>query len=73
MEDWPSIRLRSIKDFQWLIPDTADTTVTNTVCAYDRWGQEVAEGEMACTLSLPSPAQAAAAFSTCQPAMAGTD
>ncbi|XP_039216254.1 deoxyribonuclease-1-like [Crotalus tigris] len=36
VEDWPSIRLRSIKDFQWLILDTADTTVTNTVCAYDR-------------------------------------
>lgn len=36
-EDWPSIRLRSSKDFQWLIPDTADTTVTNTICAYDRW------------------------------------
>uniref|UniRef100_A0A8C6X3S4 Deoxyribonuclease n=1 Tax=Naja naja TaxID=35670 RepID=A0A8C6X3S4_NAJNA len=35
-EDWPSIRLRSSKDFQWLIPDTADTTVTNTICAYDR-------------------------------------
>ncbi|KAM3826722.1 deoxyribonuclease-1-like [Vipera latastei] len=36
LEDWPSIRLRSVKDFQWLIPDTADTTVTNTACAYDR-------------------------------------
>ncbi|XP_070811551.1 deoxyribonuclease-1-like [Pituophis catenifer annectens] len=35
-EDWPSIRLRSSKDFQWLIPDMADTTVTNTICAYDR-------------------------------------
>ncbi|KAM6424556.1 deoxyribonuclease-1-like isoform 1-T2 [Liasis olivaceus] len=35
-EDWPSIRLRTSKDFQWLIPDTADTTVTNTACAYDR-------------------------------------
>uniref|UniRef100_A0A670ZCI4 Deoxyribonuclease n=1 Tax=Pseudonaja textilis TaxID=8673 RepID=A0A670ZCI4_PSETE len=53
-EDWPSIRLRSSKDFQWLIPDTADTTVTNTACAYDRW--EAAgpffvgeEGEMAGT------------------------
>ncbi|XP_063170693.1 deoxyribonuclease-1-like isoform X2 [Candoia aspera] len=35
-QDWPTIRLRTSKDFQWLIPDTADTTVTNTACAYDR-------------------------------------
>ncbi|XP_060116704.1 deoxyribonuclease-1-like [Heteronotia binoei] len=35
-EDWPRIRLRTSSDFQWLIPDTADTTVTNTDCAYDR-------------------------------------
>ncbi|XP_053132587.1 deoxyribonuclease-1-like isoform X2 [Hemicordylus capensis] len=35
-EDWPHIRLRTSSAFQWLIPDTADTTVTNTVCAYDR-------------------------------------
>ncbi|XP_070617647.1 deoxyribonuclease-1-like isoform X3 [Erythrolamprus reginae] len=34
--DWPSIRLRSSPDFQWLIPDTVDTTVTHTICAYDR-------------------------------------
>ncbi|XP_024409067.1 deoxyribonuclease-1 [Desmodus rotundus] len=33
---WPSIRLRTIPTFQWLIPDTADTTVTPTHCAYDR-------------------------------------
>ncbi|XP_048348611.1 deoxyribonuclease-1-like [Sphaerodactylus townsendi] len=35
-EDWPHIRLRTHSNFQWLIPDTADTTVTNTNCAYDR-------------------------------------
>ncbi|XP_034988095.2 deoxyribonuclease-1 isoform X1 [Zootoca vivipara] len=35
-EDWPRIRLRTNSAFQWLIPDTADTTVTNTHCAYDR-------------------------------------
>ncbi|XP_054848918.1 deoxyribonuclease-1 [Eublepharis macularius] len=35
-EDWPNIRLRTSAEFQWLIPDTADTTVTNTDCAYDR-------------------------------------
>nr|XP_036870308.1 deoxyribonuclease-1 isoform X4 [Manis javanica] len=33
---WPSIRLRTSPAFQWLIPDTADTTVTSTHCAYDR-------------------------------------
>ncbi|EPQ11904.1 Deoxyribonuclease-1 [Myotis brandtii] len=33
---WSSIRLRTIPTFQWLIPDTADTTVTSTHCAYDR-------------------------------------
>ncbi|KAF6123970.1 deoxyribonuclease 1 [Phyllostomus discolor] len=33
---WASIRLRTIPTFQWLIPDTADTTVTPTHCAYDR-------------------------------------
>ncbi|XP_054445194.1 deoxyribonuclease-1 [Pteronotus mesoamericanus] len=33
---WASIRLRTIPAFQWLIPDTADTTVTSTHCAYDR-------------------------------------
>ncbi|CAI5791817.1 deoxyribonuclease-1-like isoform X2 [Podarcis lilfordi] len=35
-EDWPRIRLRTNSAFQWLIPDTADTTVTSTHCAYDR-------------------------------------
>ncbi|XP_009506361.2 deoxyribonuclease-1 [Phalacrocorax carbo] len=34
---WPSIRLRSLDACEWLIPDSADTTVTNTTdCAYDR-------------------------------------
>lgn len=33
---WSSIRLRTIPSFQWLIPDTADTTATPTHCAYDR-------------------------------------
>ncbi|XP_042554118.1 deoxyribonuclease-1 [Dipodomys spectabilis] len=33
---WSSIRLRTIPAFQWLIPDTADTTVSSTHCAYDR-------------------------------------
>ncbi|XP_069343116.1 deoxyribonuclease-1 isoform X3 [Eulemur rufifrons] len=33
---WPSIRLRTNSAFQWLIPDSADTTVTSTHCAYDR-------------------------------------
>ncbi|XP_074052962.1 deoxyribonuclease-1 [Macrotis lagotis] len=33
---WSSIRLRTNPSFQWLIPDTADTTVTTTTCAYDR-------------------------------------
>ncbi|XP_074136091.1 deoxyribonuclease-1 [Sminthopsis crassicaudata] len=33
---WPSIRLRTSPVFQWLIPDTTDTTVTSTDCAYDR-------------------------------------
>ncbi|KYO35949.1 deoxyribonuclease-1 isoform B [Alligator mississippiensis] len=35
-EDWASIRLRTNRAFQWLIPDSADTTVSHTVCAYDR-------------------------------------
>ncbi|XP_073916065.1 deoxyribonuclease-1 isoform X2 [Castor canadensis] len=34
--DWSSIRLRTSPIFQWLIPDTADTTVSSTHCAYDR-------------------------------------
>ncbi|XP_053411317.1 deoxyribonuclease-1 isoform X1 [Nycticebus coucang] len=33
---WPSIRLRMHSAFQWLIPDSADTTTTSTHCAYDR-------------------------------------
>ncbi|XP_003478188.1 deoxyribonuclease-1 [Cavia porcellus] len=33
---WSSIRLRTNPAFQWLIPDTADTTVTSTHCPYDR-------------------------------------
>ncbi|CAK7303634.1 DNASE1 [Vulpes lagopus] len=33
---WSSIRLRTNPAFQWLIPDTADTTSTSTRCAYDR-------------------------------------
>jgi len=34
--DWAKIRLRTDSRFLWTIPDTADTTVTNTNCAYDR-------------------------------------
>ncbi|XP_052615080.1 deoxyribonuclease-1-like 2 [Peromyscus californicus insignis] len=34
--DWGSIRLRSSEVFKWLIPDSADTTVGNSDCAYDR-------------------------------------
>ncbi|XP_065540136.1 deoxyribonuclease-1-like isoform X3 [Lathamus discolor] len=33
---WPSIRLRSLDACEWLIPDNADTTVSDTDCAYDR-------------------------------------
>uniref|UniRef100_A0A8B9CZL1 Deoxyribonuclease n=1 Tax=Anser brachyrhynchus TaxID=132585 RepID=A0A8B9CZL1_9AVES len=33
---WPSIRLRSHESCEWLIPDSADTTVGSTNCAYDR-------------------------------------
>ncbi|NXU20620.1 DNAS1 protein, partial [Pardalotus punctatus] len=34
---WPSIRLRSLHACEWLIPDSADTTVADTTdCAYDR-------------------------------------
>uniref|UniRef100_A0A8C9NES4 Deoxyribonuclease n=1 Tax=Serinus canaria TaxID=9135 RepID=A0A8C9NES4_SERCA len=33
---WPSIRLRSLRACEWLIPDSADTTVADTNCAYDR-------------------------------------
>ncbi|NXK55992.1 DNAS1 protein, partial [Chauna torquata] len=35
-EQWPAIRLRSHNSCEWLIPDSADTTVTSTDCAYDR-------------------------------------
>ncbi|KAM5227295.1 deoxyribonuclease-1-like 2 [Ctenodactylus gundi] len=34
--DWAGIRLRSSEVFKWLIPDSADTTVGNSDCAYDR-------------------------------------
>ncbi|XP_076998091.1 deoxyribonuclease-1 [Tamandua tetradactyla] len=33
---WASIRLRTDPAFHWLIPDSADTTVSATHCAYDR-------------------------------------
>ncbi|XP_048189248.1 deoxyribonuclease-1 [Perognathus longimembris pacificus] len=33
---WSSIRLRTSPAFKWLIPDSADTTVSSTHCAYDR-------------------------------------
>ncbi|NXX58790.1 DNAS1 protein, partial [Scopus umbretta] len=34
---WQSIRLRSLDACEWLIPDSADTTVADTTnCAYDR-------------------------------------
>ncbi|NWZ18517.1 DNAS1 protein, partial [Asarcornis scutulata] len=33
---WPSIRLRNLQACEWLIPDSADTTVGSTDCAYDR-------------------------------------
>ncbi|XP_072549016.1 deoxyribonuclease-1-like [Salminus brasiliensis] len=35
-KDWPNIRLYTDKSYHWLIPDTADTTVTHTTCPYDR-------------------------------------
>ncbi|XP_032462307.1 deoxyribonuclease-1-like 2 isoform X1 [Phocoena sinus] len=35
-QDWMAIRLRSSEVFKWLIPDSADTTVGNSDCAYDR-------------------------------------
>nr|BAD73858.1 deoxyribonuclease I [Triakis scyllium] len=35
--DWAHIRLRKDRQFQWLIPDSADTSTTiTTKCAYDR-------------------------------------
>ncbi|XP_055991239.1 deoxyribonuclease-1-like 2 [Sorex fumeus] len=36
VQDWAGIRLRSSEVFKWLIPDSADTTVGNSDCAYDR-------------------------------------
>ncbi|XP_060642720.2 deoxyribonuclease-1-like [Anolis sagrei] len=35
-QDWAHIRLRTDPTFQWLIPDTADTTAGRSDCAYDR-------------------------------------
>ncbi|XP_039348287.1 deoxyribonuclease-1-like [Mauremys reevesii] len=49
-QDWPSIRLRTNDAFQWLIPDSADTTVSYTNCAYDRIvvsGSELQRGMVA--------------------------
>lgn len=34
--DWASIRLRTSDVFKWLIPDSSDTTVGKSDCAYDR-------------------------------------
>ncbi|XP_054891825.1 deoxyribonuclease-1 isoform X1 [Poeciliopsis prolifica] len=34
--DWDQIRLFTDKSFHWLIPSTADTTVSHTNCPYDR-------------------------------------
>lgn len=37
-DDWSQIRLRTDDRFDWVIPDTDDTTVSgNTHCAYDRY------------------------------------
>ncbi|XP_007937766.1 deoxyribonuclease-1 [Orycteropus afer afer] len=33
---WASVRLHTSPAFEWLIPDTADTTVKSTHCPYDR-------------------------------------
>ncbi|XP_044289330.1 deoxyribonuclease-1-like 2 isoform X1 [Varanus komodoensis] len=35
-KDWAAIRLRASEVFHWLIPDSADTTVGKSDCAYDR-------------------------------------
>ncbi|KAH0632075.1 hypothetical protein JD844_020136 [Phrynosoma platyrhinos] len=35
-KDWSSIRLRTSEVFKWLIPDSEDTTVGDSDCAYDR-------------------------------------
>ncbi|GAB0196341.1 deoxyribonuclease-1-like 2 [Grus japonensis] len=34
--DWSAIRLRTSDVFKWLLPDSADTTVGKSDCAYDR-------------------------------------
>uniref|UniRef100_A0A4W4H0M2 Endonuclease/exonuclease/phosphatase domain-containing protein n=1 Tax=Electrophorus electricus TaxID=8005 RepID=A0A4W4H0M2_ELEEL len=34
--NWSKIRLYTNKSYHWLIPDSADTTTTDTVCPYDR-------------------------------------
>ncbi|XP_016344124.1 deoxyribonuclease-1 [Sinocyclocheilus anshuiensis] len=34
--DWSKIRLHTDQSYTWLIPDSADTTVTHTNCPYDR-------------------------------------
>lgn len=34
--EWQRIRLFTDKSYYWLIPDTADTTVNDTNCPYDR-------------------------------------
>ncbi|XP_052365252.1 deoxyribonuclease-1-like, partial [Oncorhynchus keta] len=34
--DWQQIRLFTDHRYHWLIPDHADTTVSNTDCPYDR-------------------------------------
>ncbi|XP_009979964.1 PREDICTED: LOW QUALITY PROTEIN: deoxyribonuclease-1-like 2 [Tauraco erythrolophus] len=34
--DWSAIRLRTSDVFKWLIPDSTDTTVGKSDCAYDR-------------------------------------
>lgn len=33
---WQQIRIFTDKTFHWLITDAADTTVSQTVCPYDR-------------------------------------
>ncbi|KAI4877440.1 hypothetical protein NFI96_016002 [Prochilodus magdalenae] len=34
--DWPNIRLYTDPTYHWLIPDSADTTISQTTCPYDR-------------------------------------
>lgn len=34
--DWSAIRLHTSDVFKWLLPDSADTTVGKSDCAYDR-------------------------------------